>query len=265
LQSSGNKNLQPETSTAWGVGLVFQPTPASTVSVDYWNYVIKDSIGDVGEEALFGDPTKYASNFVRCSQLTPEQSAPIDQCNNPTGDPLAFIANPDVNLGTYKTSGLDFAAAWRSEATDYGRFSVGWQATYVLQYEYQLEAGGVYNNNLGVYFNGNPISRYRQILNFGWQQGPWAVNLINRYSRGYTDQNLDVEPEFYNTVGAVNTWDLAATWTAVKNLSVTAGLTNLFNQAPPFSNNSNGVQTGYDYRYASPIGRAFILRAVYTF
>ena len=265
VQSSGNKSLNPETSTAWSMGLVFQPTPYSTVSVDYWNYTVRDRIDSVGEAALFGDPTKYASSFVRCSQLTPDQAAAIDNCTNPgAADPLAFIDDPYVNLGNYKTSGLDFSAAWRSAATEYGRFSLGWQATYVLQYEYQLESGGAYNNNLGTYFNGQPISRYRQVLNLGWQQGDWLVNLINRYSRGYNDQNF-VEPEFYNRVGSVNTWDLAATWSGMKNLSVTAGLTNLFNQEPPFSNNANGTQVGYDYRYGNPIGRTFLLRAVYTF
>jgi iron complex outermembrane receptor protein len=202
---------------------------------------------------------------VRCSQLTPDQAAAIDRCNNPgAADPLAYLADPYVNLGNYKTSGLDFAAAWRSAATEYGRFLLGWQATYVLQYEYQLESGGVYNNNLGTYFNGQPISRYRQVLNLGWQQGDWLVNLINRYSRGYQDQNR-VDPQYYNQVGAVNTWDIAATWTGMKNLSVTAGLTNMFNQEPPFSNSTNGTQVGYDYRYGNPIGRAFLLRAVYTF
>jgi iron complex outermembrane recepter protein len=265
IQQSGNKNLDPETSTAWGIGLVFQPTASSTLSVDYWNYTIKDSLGTIGEAALFGDPDKYASNFVRCSQLAPSEQAKFANCDNPGDvDPLAFVADPYVNLGTYKTSGLDFSAAWRSAATDYGRFMLSWQATYVLQYEYQLDAGGVYNNNLGTYFNGKPVSRYRQVLNLGWQQGPWLVNLINRYSRGYIDENF-VEPEFYNRVGSVNTWDLAATWTGTKNLSVTAGLTNIFNQDPPFSNQGSQFQVGYDSRYANPIGRAFLLRAVYTF
>jgi iron complex outermembrane receptor protein len=200
--------------------------------------------------------------------LTPDEAADFDNCNNPgIADPLAYVADPYVNLGNYKTSGLDFGAAWRSEATPYGRFSLGWQATYVLQYEYQLESGGAYFNNVGTFFNGMPISRFRQVLNLGWQQGPWLVNLINRYSRGYQDQNNPdlIEPQYYNRVGSVNTWDLAATWLGAKNLAVTAGLTNLFNQEPPFSNTSSTSQVGYDSRYANPIGRAFILRAVYTF
>ena len=51
----------------------------------------------------------------------------------------------------------------------------------------------------------------------------------------------------------------------MKNHSVTAGLTNMFNQDPPFSNTSSTTQVGYDSRYGNPIGRAFLLRAVYTF
>lgn len=265
-QQGGNRNLQPETSTAWSVGLVFQPTASSTLSIDYWNYVVDDSIGPIGENVIFGDTTKYASQFVRCSQLSPaEQAALVATCGPAqSGDPLAYIVNTQKNLGSYKTSGLDFSAQWRSEATEYGRFSAGYNGTYILNYEYQLEAGGVYNDNLGLYFNGFPVSQYRHTLAFGWQIDAFSVGLLNRFSLGYEDEN-DVDPAFFNKVGNVNTWDLTATWTGIKNLSVTAGLLNMFNQEPPFSNQGSGFQVGYDYRNASPIGRAFLLRATYQF
>ncbi len=263
-QNSGNANVQPETSKAWTVGLAFQPIPSTTLSVDYWNYRVDDSINVVGEQVIFGDPTKYAANFVRCSQISAAEAAVIPACSVPGGDPLAYIVNGITNLGTYKTSGLDFAANWQSEATEYGRFSVGWLATYVLSYEYQLEVGGVFNDNLGVYFNGQPVSRYRQSLNFGWQLQSWTANLINRYSLGYEDQNA-VDPQYYNKVGAVNTWDLTVGWSGVKGLTLQAGILNMFDQDPPFSNQGGGFQVGYDYRYGNPIGRAYMLRAVYSF
>jgi len=261
----GNDQLQPESSTAWSAGLVFQPNASLLLSVDYWNYVVDDSIGNVGESVILQNPDKYGDLIVRCSDPR-AQSGDYRNCRSATAtsDPIAYIINTTTNLGTYKTSGLDFAASWRSSTTTYGRFSFGWQGTYVLQYEYQLEAGGAYQNNLGRYFNLQAISRYRQVMNFGWQQDEWAANLINRYSRGYTDQNGDGTYQF-NTVGSVNTWDLALTWTGVKNAIISAGVTNLFNQDPPFSNQSDGPPTGYDYRYANPIGRAFLLRATYTF
>jgi iron complex outermembrane recepter protein len=264
-QLGGNTDLQPETSTAWSLGLVFQPTTSSTVSVDYWNYIVKDSISQLGENAIFGNPTAYANNFVRCSQVSPSERANFDSCGVPGGDPLAYIVNTFQNLGSYKTSGIDFSAAWRSQSYSYGRFSAAWQATWLLNYEYQFEPGGTYNNNLGMYFNGQAISRYRQNLVFGWQLEDWSANLINRYSRGYTDDNSFVDPAYYNSVSATNTWDLAVTWSGVKGLIVTAGLTNLFDQDPPFSNQGTLFQVGYDARYANPIGRAFLLRASYTF
>jgi iron complex outermembrane receptor protein len=264
-QIGGNKNLQPETSTAWSIGLVFQPTTSTNVGVDYWNYVVKDSISQVGENAIFDNPTAYSNSFVRCSQLSAAERDAFTSCGIPGGDPLAYIVNTYQNLGNYKTSGIDFSAAWRSQAYSFGKFSVGWQATYVLNYEYQFESDGAYFNNLGTYFNGQAISRYRQNLVFGWQLANWSANLINRYSRGYSDDNSFVDPAYYNSVGATNTWDLAVTWNGVKGLIVTAGLTNLFDQEPPFSNQGTLFQVGYDARYANPIGRAFLLRATYFF
>lgn len=264
---SGNAALDPETSTAWSAGLVFQPIASLSASVDYWNYKVSNSIAPLGESVIFADPQRYASKIVRCSQLDPSAAAIYDNCGYGGGDPIAYIDTTTVNLGTYKTSGVDLAVNWRANGGEYGVFSVNWIATYLFQYEYQLEPGGAYYNNLGTFFNGQPISRFRQVLNLGWQYDVWQANLINRYVSGYSDENNpdNIDPQYYNTVGAVNTWDLALTWTGVKGLTLTAGVTNLFNQAPPFTNQAQSAQVGYDSRYANPIGRAFLLSANYTF
>ena len=135
----------------------------------------------------------------------------------------------------------------------------------MLTYEYQLEKNGPYFDNLGEYFNGNPVARYRQMLAFGWQKAAWSTALINRYSSAYKDQNF-VDPPFDNNVVAgTNVWDLSVTWAGVKGLAITGGITNLFDRDPPFSNQGDGFQVGYDFRYANPIGRAFLLRATYNY
>lgn len=263
-QNGGNRDLKPETSKAWSIGFAAQPMESLTFGVDYWNYKVSDSIGNTGEAEIFGDPVKYAAQFVRCSQLSPADAAAIPACGIAGGDPLAYIKNTQLNLGNYNTDGIDVTATWQSTATDWGRFNIGYRGTYVMSYEYQLENGGVYNNNLGVYFNGNPVSRYRQVLNFGWQSGPWAAMLVNRYTSSYQDQNPDANGNVH-IVGGYNTWDMAVTWSGVKGLSLTAGLTNMFNQNPPFTNKGDGFQVGYDERYTNPIGRAVTLRGTYQF
>ena len=264
-QQGGNKQLKPETSTAWTLGFAVQPMNALTLGVDYWNYKVDDSIAPTGEEVIFGDPAKYASLFVRCSQLSAADRAAIATCAIPGGDPLAYIINTQKNLGSYQTSGLDFTANWQGVASDVGKFSVGWKGTYVMTYEYQLERGSEYSNNLGVYFNGNPVARYRQVLNFGWQYGSWATQLVNRYTSSYRDQSVGPVAGVTPVVAGNNVWDLAVTWSGVKGLALTAGLTNMFDRNPPFTNQSGGFQVGYDQRYANPIGRAVLLRGTYQF
>ena len=80
-----------------------------------------------------------------------------------------------------------------------------------------------------------------------------------RFKSGYTDQNE------IDTVGSYSVFDLSATWTGIKNLTVTAGINNLFDTDPPRSVQNNTFQRGFDPRFTDPIGRAFMFRAAYKF
>ena len=46
---------------------------------------------------------------------------------------------------------------------------------------------------------------------------------------------------------------------------LTAGVKNLLDREPPFSNQGTLFQKGYDPRYTDPVGRAWYLRGSYTF
>ena len=169
-------------STAWSAGLVFQPTASLLMSVDYWNYVVDDSIGNIGEEVIFADDVKYANRIVRCSECPRTRAATIDNCQLPGRRPdRLHRQHHDQSRHLQDQRPRLRHGVAQSSRRHTGAFSLGWQATYVLQYEYQLEAGGAYQNNLGTFFNLQAISRYRQVLNLGWQQDVWAANLINRY------------------------------------------------------------------------------------
>lgn len=45
-QQGGNRDLEPEESKAWSVGLVIQPTDSFSVGFDLWNYKVEKSIGE---------------------------------------------------------------------------------------------------------------------------------------------------------------------------------------------------------------------------
>jgi iron complex outermembrane receptor protein len=267
-QQGGNQNLKPEESEAWSFGVVFDVVQNVSVSADYWNTRVQGTVGVIPETSIFGDPQKYSNYFVRCSQLTPSERAQIDACVPGAVDPLAYIVTTQQNLGDIKAQGIDFSFQAR-QATSFGNLSLTMQGTYLLQWEQQLEANGEYYSALGRYANelNFPAFRWQHVIMAAWQTGPWSVNLFNRLRSGYFDSNLTELGGGYdfNTVGAYSTWDLTGTWTGVRGLTITAGVLNLFNERAPFSNQGATFQVGYDPRFASPLGRQFMLRGMYEF
>jgi iron complex outermembrane receptor protein len=266
-QQGGNRQLDPEDSVAWTVGFVFQPIASTSFGVDYYSYKVEKSIGVLGESFIFGNTSKYANLFVRCSQASASERALIDACGIPGGDPLAYIKNTQLNLGNFETTGFDLTANWRGTPTSFGNFSAGYRSTYVMKYRYQVEPNGEYFDNIGNYFNGSPVFRYQHVATVSWQTGNWASTLINRYRGGYQDANEEagVDPQFYRKVRDFSTFDLNVAYTGFKNVTLALGVLNLLNTDPPFSNQGDGFQVGYDQRYADPRGRVFTFRGRYTF
>ena len=108
---------------------MFEPTANISFTADYWQMKIKNLISGLPEQEVFASSARYASRFVRCSEVA-AGSAPgielsdIDACANfsPTLDPIAFINTPTENLGELHAAGIDLSANWRLPATERGPF-----------------------------------------------------------------------------------------------------------------------------------------------
>ena len=257
--------LQPEKSRSFTLGMVFEPTRNITLGVDFWSIAIKDLVSPLTEQAIFGDPTKFAGKFFRCSQI-PAGPGPgidrsdVDVCLNfPSFDPIAFIDVPTENLGELRTRGLDFQAGYRTGATPWGNFGVNFDGTYVLRYKYQREKGGAFIDALGNYSDNAPVFRWQQVLSANWSMGAWSAIVQQRFKTGYTDQDA------VNHVPSYTLHDVSVSYQAMKNLLLTVGVQNIFDREPPLSGQLTTFQRGYDPRFADPIGRSYLLRASYRF
>ena len=252
--------LQPEESKSFNFGIVVEPVRQVTLGIDFWWIDIESQILGTPEQSIFGDPTKYASRFFRCSQISAAQRATIDSCLNfPNFDPIAFIDQPNENLGDVKTNGFDLTAQVRFAPTYYGTFGITFDGTYVTKYEYQNEKGGEFIQNVGRYADASPIFRWQHIAALNYSIGAWSAAFVHRYKSGYTDQDP------VNKVDSYSVYDLFATWAGYKGLTLTAGVKNLFDEDPPFTNQLTVFQRGYDPRFTDPRGRTYMVRAAYKF
>lgn len=151
--------------------------------------------------------------------------------------------------------------------TSVGRFTFSLDGTYIIGYDYQREAGGEWIKNAGVYADSSPVPRWQHVVNLSWANGPYLTTLTDRYKSGYKDknENAGIDPEYYQDVKAYSVFDVALTYTGIKGLTLTGGIKNIANEKPPFSNQDDTFQVGYDARIADPLGRQYFLRAGYKF
>lgn len=265
LQGSGNTRLNAERSRAYSVGFLLQPTFPLSFGVDYWSYLIKRTISALAESAIYSDPNKYAGLYVRCSAVPAAQRVAIGICNIPGGDPIAYIVDTASNLGDIRTSGLDITSKWSSGMLRFGRFDLSYRGTYVTRYDFQREANGPIFSRDGVFLDGSPVLRYSHFVGFNWDRAAWAAQLSNRYKSGYEDCNAGcvIDPQFFRRVSSYSLWNLAVSYSGIEHLALSAGVTNLFDTNPPFTNRKAGIGNGYDERYADPLGRVYSLTASY--
>jgi iron complex outermembrane receptor protein len=253
LQNGSNPEVLPEKSRNLTLGMVVEPVKNMTVSLDYFDIRVKNSIGQLAQNAIFTNTAKYADLFVR----------------NPDGS-LAYVKDIVSNLGDLRTSGIDVGFNYALPKTGAGDFKVGMDGTYVTRFETQNEKDGPWISNLGTFgSNGSGTSnpsptytfRWKHTLRLSWGMGDWFTQLTQNYNTSYHDLNT-VLPQYYRDIEPYSVWNMTVAYKGFKHANLILGVSNLLNVNPPVTNSN---PTAYANNIASPIGRAFNARLSYEF
>ncbi len=254
VERRSNPNLKPEKSRQFSIGAVLEVGKEVTLGADYWSIRKSDVISTLGEQIIVENPSKYNGKYI-------------------TRDADGYITNillQKENQGSLQTDGVDLSADYRSAQSEFGRFSANLTGTVVLKYDRQFGPLEPMRSNLGVFLNDQVVQKWRHRISFGWDFGPVNLTLANQYSSAYTDQNTTYDPATNKLlaprrVEAYSLWDLTASWAISKQLKLRAGVLNLADTAPPFSNQAYYFLAGYDPTYTDPRGRSAYVSLSYSF
>ncbi len=252
-----NTNLKPEKSKQLSVGLLVQPAPWFSASVDLWQIELTNRIGAISGQLLISRYAQYAQYVTRVD-------GEIDS-----------ITSPTFNIGADKTRGADINlnGNWK---TDVGQFAATLEGTYTSSFKSRFSDADPYTELVGKFgdtTNGFDLHvRWKHAANVTWSQGPWSTTLSQNYTGSY-EAERDGFGSGFTAAGAPDRiksytlYNLTGTYTGIKNLSVTAGIKNLFDTKPSFSNHNvdNVAGAGWDGRVGDPRLRSFILRLNYKF
>lgn len=267
--AGGNAQLKPEKSRQASLGIVFEPTTNMSVGADLWWVGIRDTFGQISEREAFANPGRYPGSWTTQRDIA-------------TGVNYLAYNQSNLNLGKAYYSGIDLNIQGRAN-TPIGKLTTQLLATYMLREQVQLQPGEAYFNPIG---NNEPSLSY---VTFRWQgrlgaslaTGAWTNTLAMNFKSGYRDATSTVEvlgPGDTNTgnyedvtlnIKRFYTFDWQTRWQMNKRVTLTAGVLNLFNEAPPLSlaegGAGKGQMYGYDDRYYDVRGRTFYVNASFAF
>ncbi len=145
---------------------------------------------------------------------------------------------PTENLGNLNTNGVDVNLQFRFAPTPYGRFGVTMDGTYVTKYEYQREKGGVYIQNAG------RLRRQRADIPLAAYDGPQLhARAVERRLCEQIQVWVHGPGSRQRSRRATRSLICSVPGQGYKGLTLTAGIKNLFDEDPPFSNQVNDVPT----------------------
>ncbi len=262
----GNKNLQPETSQNFDLGVILSPTRNLDFTLDYYRINVRNEIQTIPSTAIYANPTTYANYYVLNPQgtLTPSISEGLD-CPTYHAATCGYIIQTEQNTGGITTDGLDLSGSYLLNLADSGKIRFGLHSQYVMDYRLQTYTGGPQLNLDGQFNQGfEPVVRYQQTITADWTRDKFGAGLNNHYMSRYQDFAPYANGSIAN-VDAYSVWNGYVSYKGFAGFKLVAGINNLFNTAPPFSNQALTFQAGYNPLLSSPIGRAYYLRGTYSF
>ncbi|WP_017931812.1 TonB-dependent receptor domain-containing protein [Robiginitomaculum antarcticum] len=270
LETSGNPDLQPETSENINLGVVLEPINDFTFTADFWRVETEGTTGVPSGsnasrlDALLRDQGSFNPNVIRD---TPD-------ADNPLGE-IVLIRRGFENLNRRTVEGLDLGAQYRRE-TGFGDLNFKVNAARLLTFDQEpgeladrLVAFGADPDSLGSaagsLIETSDFPKWRGHASVGWRglNSDWSAFVSANYVGSViqtfvtdADGNAYEVPSRIVVNGSITKRNLFQ-----EGLRAQLGMQNVFDEDPPFSDSTYG----YNGALHSNLGRYVYLRMTKNF
>ncbi|MGY0506040.1 TonB-dependent receptor plug domain-containing protein [Luteimonas sp. e5] len=261
----GNRDLNPETSDSWTVGLVWSPAPWFDMSLDWFSIDMRDQVQDLRVDEVMRNELK-----CRGGELAIDSAICVDTLERVTrmtdGKLYGVHVNP-INIARERTSGLDFSSNLRWD-TGIGTFRLNGGYTWVRVHEIRRYPDEPVVDMFAIN-SGYDIPRSKANLRLSWALGPWSASIQGR--RLGKLPNDDSYYEIWRESDGTDPW-IKATYRYNANIQydltersrLSLSVVNLFDKAPPFDPTYTGYPY-YDISWFDREGRSFYLQYTHKF
>jgi len=255
----GNPNLDPETADTWTAGVVINATDSMTISVDYWDISITDTINNIGATTILEQCGLYN---VLCDQVVRNQSGNLWQGTN------GYVYDTTVNLGENVWSGIDLAFNWAVDGLG-GTWTTNVIGTYMLKREITplpADPNSTYDCVGVISTRCYPAPEWRHTASVQYDSNEWwNITARWRFFKGVDyDGSTDTIAQGQMSKNQ-SYFDLSAVFRFMENHDITVGVNNIFDKEPPMvggtlTTNANTIAGYYD-----TLGRYLYAQATFRF
>ena len=241
----------------YSAGFVVQANQHLSFNVDWWSVDRIGTIQSFGTTVLLANYNLFQDRFRR----------------NAAGD-IDQVDTRWVNAGQNVTSGAELGVKGNTDFAG-GKLSGGFDLSYLLEKKSRLLATAPFTaSEINQFTRASDIGlKWKYSASTSYRKGKWTGRVSQLYRAGYMDYIAPgvlaglVTPANWNPkVGEYITYNASLTYRWSKDLTVIAGIKNLFNTEPPFSvayDTNTGAGSSWEPRIADPRGRAFTLSVDY--
>jgi iron complex outermembrane receptor protein len=257
--NGGKPDLGPEKATMSSVGFIWEPTGNFSLGMDWWSIRRDGTIQILSLTQLIDNYKLFPERFIR----------------DATGKLIA-VDQRWINAGETETSGVEVSLRGAFSAMG-ARWTTGLDGTYMLKKRSRVVPSAAWSaSEIGQFsFAGDLGLRWKHSAYLNYARGPWSGRLSQIYRSGYNDQVLPgvaagavTPPDWKPKVDSYTTYNLSASYSGIRNLTVTALVKNVFDRDPPFAityDSNFGSGSSWEPRVADPRGRSFGLTIDYKF
>ena len=250
--SGGNPELDSEESTSKTLGVVWTPTFVDDLSItlDYYDIEIDDAISFISAQSVVENCVDAAggpdSNY--CSQID----------RDPVTNDVELVRSGYLNSASFSTRGLEFQARYGTEVYggDLDFYLVGNKLLELEYNQFQSRPDEIDDDKGEV---GNPELQFR--LTATYSRDVWSATWATKYvdnSKLYDvspngDTKEDINPY---AIGTMVTHDLNGSYSVTDEITLRAGIRNLFDKLPP-GYTSNPIYDLVGRRFYAGVNVAF--------
>lgn len=304
ILSQGNPSIKPETAKSYTLGLVADPLPSTSVTVDYWKIDRKNEIVQADPNTIIGKLPTTGAPLTKIPGAVPNSFIYYDVDGN-----IGTVTGFYQNAAKTNTDGIDVELRHRINLDDAGRLTGQLNWTHTNKFRRTDAAGNTfdYEGTHGplVQSAGGGAPKDRIAMSVTWDRAQWAVTGAINYVGpikmiDHKGETSDPDPDHPGTIKNGNTGisypdngqyncgvfdtsgnvyggcklpsfttvDLFTKWSASKNLDLNFSIQNLFDKAPPFDpylSLTYGINYNQTWHQSGAVGRFFTVAAKYTF